>query len=188
MVPLFPMLSLCISVIAHPFSPAAIFDWCDFLPKTFDLKWFPAVFHTFKFQRRQHSTWERMAVLSSYSLRAVHSGHLSVATKHTGHDRFIASCGAIPSQIPPPLFTELRTNCMTPQPARRSIRVLITRHTGVGRNFPCPIKHRVQILKNLPCFIAYFYADCQGTKRTKVSVCVSSGLTVAVTWVAVSMT
>jgi len=35
----------------------------------------------------------RMAVLSSYALRAVHSRRLSVATKHTGHDRFIASCG-----------------------------------------------------------------------------------------------
>ena len=33
--------------------------------------------------------------------------------------------------------------------ARRSIRVLITRHTGVSRHFPCPIKHRVQI----PCEI-----------------------------------
>ena len=38
---------------------------------------------------------------------------MSVATKHTGHDRFIASCGAIPSQISPPLFTELRTFHMT---------------------------------------------------------------------------
>ena len=38
---------------------------------------------------------------------------MSVATKHTGHDRFIASCGAIPSQISPPLFTELRTSRMT---------------------------------------------------------------------------
>ena len=38
---------------------------------------------------------------------------MSVATKHTGHDRFIASRGAIPSQISPPLFTELRTSRMT---------------------------------------------------------------------------
>ena len=46
-------------------------------------------------------------------LRAVLSGHLSVATTHTGHDRFIASCGAWPSQTTPPLFTELRTSRMT---------------------------------------------------------------------------
>ena len=38
---------------------------------------------------------------------------MSVATRHTRHDRFIASCGAIPSQISPPLFTELRTSRMT---------------------------------------------------------------------------
>lgn len=38
---------------------------------------------------------------------------MSVATKHTGHDRFIASRGAIPSQISPLLFTELRTSRMT---------------------------------------------------------------------------
>ena len=49
--------------------------------------------------------------------------------------------------------------------ARRSIRVFVTRHTGSDRNFTCQIKHRVRIHKNPPCFIAYFYADCQGTKR-----------------------
>ena len=38
---------------------------------------------------------------------------MSVATRHSGHDRFIASRGAIPSQISPPLFTELRTSRMT---------------------------------------------------------------------------
>ena len=38
---------------------------------------------------------------------------MSVATKHTGHDRFIASRGAIPSQISPLLFTVLRTSRMT---------------------------------------------------------------------------
>ena len=51
--------------------------------------------------------------------------------------------------------------------ARRSIRVFVTRHTGSDRNFTCQIKHRVRIHKNPPCFIAYFYADCQGTKRAE---------------------
>ena len=37
MVPSFPMLQLFISVLARPFSPTAIFGWCELLPKTFDL-------------------------------------------------------------------------------------------------------------------------------------------------------
>jgi hypothetical protein len=53
------------SVLALPFGPAAISNLCDFLLETFDLKWFSAVFHDDKFQRRQHPTRGRMAVLSS---------------------------------------------------------------------------------------------------------------------------
>ncbi len=40
MVPLFPMLSLSISVLARPFDPAAIPDQCDFLSGTFNLSGF----------------------------------------------------------------------------------------------------------------------------------------------------
>ena len=47
----------------------------SFLLETFDLKWFSAVFHEKKkFERRQHSTWERVAVSSPRRSRAVHSG------------------------------------------------------------------------------------------------------------------
>ena len=109
----------------------------------------------------------RVAELSLFPLRAVLSRTMSVATKHTGHDRFIASCGR--SHLRP--VSALHRASHIPHDtagARRSIRVLITRHTGVSRYFPCPIKHRVQILTNLPCFIAYFYADCQGTRRAHV--------------------
>ena len=75
--------------------------------------WFSAVFHGCRFQRRQHPHQGQMAVLSSLHLRAVLSRHLSVATKHTGHDRFIASCGTLASQTMFPLFTELHTFHMT---------------------------------------------------------------------------
>ena len=86
---------------------------CDILPETFDLNGFLLFSAIGNLKQRQYPAWGRMAGLSSFLLRAVLSGHLSVATTHTGHDRFIASCGAIPSQILPPLFTELRTSRMT---------------------------------------------------------------------------
>ena len=86
---------------------------CDILPETFDLNGFLLFSAIGNLKQRQYPAWGRMAGLSSFLLRAVLSGHLSVATTHTGHDRFIASCGAIPSQILPPLFTELRTFHMT---------------------------------------------------------------------------
>ncbi len=86
--------------------------------------------------------------LSSSLLRAVHSGHLSVATKHAGHDRFIAFYSlqrAWPSQVTyPPLHRSSHVPHDTVG-ARRSIRVFVTRHTGSGRCFPCRINHRVQI-------------------------------------------
>ncbi len=37
MVPLFPMLWLFITVLAHSYGPAAILGWCEHIPRTFDL-------------------------------------------------------------------------------------------------------------------------------------------------------
>ena len=101
------------SVLVHPFDPAAILSWCELLPRTFDLNGFLLFSTLSNVKQRQHPTWGRMAVSSSYALRAVHSGLASVATRHTGHDRLIASCGMCPSQNTYPLFTELRTSHMT---------------------------------------------------------------------------
>lgn len=100
-------------VLVHPSGPTAIFGWCELLPKTFDLNGFLLFSAGGSVEQRQHPIPGLMAVLSSSSLRALLSGLLSVATRHTGHDRFIASRGAIPSQISPLLFTELRTSRMT---------------------------------------------------------------------------
>ena len=92
-VPLFPMLSLYMSVLVRPSGPTAIFGWCELLPKTFDLNGFLLFSAGGSVEQRQHPISGLMAVLSSSSLRALLSGLLSVATRHTGHDRFIASCG-----------------------------------------------------------------------------------------------
>ena len=100
-------------VLVHPSGPTAIFGWCELLPKTFDLNGFLLFSAGGSVEQRQHPIPGLMAVLSSSSLRALLSGLLSVATRHTGHDRFIASRGAWLSQTMPPLFTELRTFHMT---------------------------------------------------------------------------
>ena len=143
-------------VLVHPSGPTAIFGWCELLPKTFDLNGFLLFSAGGSVEQRQHPIPGLMAVLSSSSLRALLSGLLSVATRHTGHDRFIASRGAWLSQATHPLFTELRTYRMTLRYARRSLRVFVTRHTGSGRYFPCQIKHRVQILKESALFYCVF--------------------------------
>mgnify|MGYP000140814404 CR=1 FL=1 len=81
--------------------------------RSFDLNGFLLFSAGGSVEQRQHPIPGLMAVLSSSSLRALLSGLLSVATRHTGHDRFIASRGAWLSQTMPPLFTELRTFHMT---------------------------------------------------------------------------
>lgn len=144
------------SVLARPSDPTAIFGWCELPPKTFDHYGFLLFSVREYLEQRQHPVSGLMAVLSSSTLRAVHSGHLSVATRHTGHDRFIASRSAWLSQTMPPLFTELRTYRMTLRYARRSLRVFVTRHTRSGRSCPCQIKHRVQILVGSALFYCVF--------------------------------
>jgi len=81
------------SVLVRPSGPTAIFGWCELLPKTFDLNGFLLFSAGGSVEQRQYPIPGLMAVLSSSSLRALLSGLLSVATRHTGHDRFIASCG-----------------------------------------------------------------------------------------------
>ena len=137
------------SVLVRPSGPTAILGLCDILPRTFG-------------DSSPHGAGGCIITLyfTSRTLRT-----MSVATRHTRHDRFIASRGAWLSQTMPPLFTELRTFHMT-----------LWMHVGVsefwspvtpGQAGTSPAKSSIEFRfsRNLPCFIAYFYADCQGTKR-----------------------
>ena len=134
------------SVLVRPSGPTAILGLCDILPRTFGLNGFLPLSarENFSGDSSPHGAGGCIITLyfTSRTLRT-----MSAATRHTGHDRFIASRGAWLSQATHPLFTELRTYRMTLRYARRSLRVFVTRHTGSGRYFPCQIKHRVQILK-----------------------------------------
>ena len=131
-------------VLVHPSGPTAILGLCDILPRTFGLNGFLPLSarEDFSGDSTLHGAGGCIITLyfTSRTLRT-----MSAATRHTGHDRFIASRGAWLSQATHPLFTELRTYRMTLRYARRSLRVFVTRHTGSGRYFPCQIKHRVQI-------------------------------------------
>lgn len=156
------------SVLVRPSGPTATLGLCDILPRTFGLNGFLPLSarENFSGDSSPHGAGGCIITLyfTSRTLRT-----MSVATRHTRHDRFIASRGAWLSQTMPPLFTELRTFHMT-----------LWMHVGVsefwspvtpGQAGTSPAKSSIEFRfsRNLPCFIAYFYADCQGTKRARAS-------------------
>ena len=132
------------SVLARPFSPAAISGWCDLLPETFDL--------------------------SGFLPFSTHTNFNGGSTPHGGgwlfnhpyyYEPYIRDICRLQQDIldmtdlwPPAgvavsdRAAALHRTSYGPQgtvAARRSIRVLVTRHTGSDRNLACRIKHRVQI-------------------------------------------
>ena len=137
------------SVLARPFSPAAISDWCDLLSETFNLYWFSAVFHTFKSQRRQHPAWGGWL----YHHPTLYEPYIRDICRLQQDILDMTDLWPPAGVAVSDPATALHRTPHEPQgtvAARRSIRVLVIRHTGSGRFFPCRIKHRVQI--SCDCF------------------------------------
>lgn len=101
---------------------------------------------------------------------------MSVATKHTGHDRFIASSGH--GHLRPWLrhFTELRTSHMTLWAHVGVLEFLSPVTPGQAGSAPAKSSIEFRFIENLPCFVAYFYAGCQGTKRAVIWICPVMGV------------
>ena len=100
------------SVLVRPSGPTAILGLCDFLPRTFGLNGFLPLSARENFSGDSSPHGAGGCIITIYfTSRTLRT--MSVATRHTRHDRFIASRGAWLSQAIHPLFTELRTSHMT---------------------------------------------------------------------------